>query len=383
MNNREFNFTKSALEALQPGAGKDRYRDSKTRGLILVVRAGGSKVFYLYRNVGGKPLEMKIGPFPDLSVENARNMAAELNTTIAKNEDPRKSAKVVKEITLGELFTWWLDSHAKSKRPFSWETDEQAFKNHMQTLAPRNLSTLTKSDFRKLHQAIGETGKKRMANKVMQLIRGVYAHAIDYDEFKGDNPIAGMDWYPEFGRERRIMPEEVKAFFAAVLTEPSDNVRDYVLLSLFTGARQANTLAMRWDQIDYNARTWTIPRTKNGRSLVVPLQGEEMDILRAREADAKTDWVFPGFGKKGHMVYPQTGWRRICERASLKDLHLHDLRRSLGSWMVDTGASLPIIGKTLGHQSQAATAIYARLSLDPVREAKAKAIGALLKAADA
>lgn len=52
--------------------------------------------------------------------------------------------------------------------------------------------------------------------------------------------------------------------------------------------------------------------------------------------------------------------------------------------MADTGASLPIIGKALAHThtSTSATAVYARLHLDPVREAKTRAIQAMRKATD-
>jgi hypothetical protein len=50
--------------------------------------------------------------------------------------------------------------------------------------------------------------------------------------------------------------------------------------------------------------------------------------------------------------------------------------------MAATGASLPIIGKTLGHKSTDATLIYARLAVDPVREAMVRATSALLSAAE-
>jgi len=66
---------------------------------------------------------------------------------------------------------------------------------------------------------------------------------------------------------------------------------------------------------------------------------------------------------------------------SLGDLRIHDLRRTLGSWQAKTGASLSIIGKSLNHKSQATTAIYARLDLDPVRESMQRATSAILAAA--
>ena len=63
-------------------------------------------------------------------------------------------------------------------------------------------------------------------------------------------------------------------------------------------------------------------------------------------------------------------------------MRVHDLRRTLGSWMAAAGASLPLIGKALNHSSVSTTAVYARLQLDPVRvalEANAAAMLAVVE----
>jgi integrase len=65
----------------------------------------------------------------------------------------------------------------------------------------------------------------------------------------------------------------------------------------------------------------------------------------------------------------------------MTDLRIHDLRRTLGSWQAKTGASLAIIGKSLNHKTHQATAIYARLDLDPVRQSVNTATAAMLEAA--
>jgi integrase len=119
---------------------------------------------------------------------------------------------------------------------------------------------------------------------------------------------------------------------------------------------------------------------------------EALEILKRREAQAekRTDcrteekpWVFPGRGKSGHLVEPAKAWERIRNRAGLRDVRIHDLRRTLGSWQAAFGASLSIIGKTLAHKNVSTTAIYARLNLDPVRESMKVATQAMLSAAGA
>jgi integrase len=85
-------------------------------------------------------------------------------------------------------------------------------------------------------------------------------------------------------------------------------------------------------------------------------------------AKGQSEYVFPGKGSKsGHFADPQTAWERILKRAGIKNLRIHDLRRTMGSYQAITGASLAIIGKSLGHKSQQSTEVYARLSNDPIR----------------
>lgn len=210
------------------------------------------------------------------------------------------------------------------------------------------------------------------------MLQTVFNRAIEWG-WGQSNPAKGVRKFKEQSRDRFLQSDELPRLFKALQLEPNDAVRDYVLLSLFTGARKGNVLSMRWEQINFDRATWAIPMTKNGESHTVPLVESALQILHIRRARIKTDWVFPSHGVTGHLVEPKKAWKRILERAEIKDLRLHDLRRSLGSWQAVTGASLPVIGKTLAHKHVNTTAIYARLNLDPVRESMDKATKAMLE----
>jgi integrase len=69
------------------------------------------------------------------------------------------------------------------------------------------------------------------------------------------------------------------------------------------------------------------------------------------------------------MVNISKPWNRVRARANLDDVHLHDLRRSVGSWLAEAGFSLISIGKVLGHRSPRTTQIYARLTDGAARQA--------------
>lgn len=179
----------------------------------------------------------------------------------------------------------------------------------------------------------------------------------------------GIDKFKTKARERFIQPDEFDRFFKAVKQEPSDTMLDYVFVSLLTAARQSTVLAMRWDQINFDLGTWYIPETKNGDSQTIPLTDAALKILQDRKDRVKDDWVFPGDGVSGHLVSPGKSFKRILARAGVSDLRLHDLRRTMGSYLAIQGTSSTIIGKALGHKSHTATAIYARLTTDPVKHA--------------
>ena len=65
----------------------------------------------------------------------------------------------------------------------------------------------------------------------------------------------------------------------------------------------------------------------------------------------------------------------------LMDIRIHDLRRTLGSWQAATGATTAMIGKSLGHKSQQATAVYEHLSIDPIRQSVERATEAMFNTA--
>jgi integrase len=138
-------------------------------------------------------------------------------------------------------------------------------------------------------------------------------------------------------------------------------------------------LAMQWRDLDLDRMTWTIPNPKARVPYVVPLVEEAKEILKRRPKSS--EWVFPSHGKTGHLVELKRAWRQLLDRAQIRDLHIHDLRRTLGSWQAGLGASLSVIGKSLGHTSTQSTEAYARLDLAPVRASVAAATEAMIAAA--
>jgi len=109
--------------------------------------------------------------------------------------------------------------------------------------------------------------------------------------------------------------------------------RDFILLLHFTGVRKTNLKSLRWEHVSHETALWTNParESKTHRELHVVLSTHAMGILERRHTAQESPFVFPG-RQEGHMVSPQSGWERICKRACITDLHMHDLRRRLASF---------------------------------------------------
>ena len=224
-------------------------------------------------------------------------------------------------------------------------------------------------------------------------MRAVINRAIREHEMEIPNPANAITFYREEGRTRRLSAEELPAFFKAVDDEPNKDVRDFILLALFTGARKSNLLSMRWAEISLERGLWVIPAesSKTGKPLDVILSKVAVQILQDRLVAKRGDFVFPGREggrisldpsqqRSGHMANPNVGWERIINRAGLIGLRMHDLRRSLASFQIDAGTPLEVIQKTLGHESKITTEIYARMALETVRSSVERAAEDMLRA---
>jgi len=275
-------------------------------------------------------------------------------------------------------------------KKLSWRTDQSIYTNHLQSLAPQKLSAIKREAISRILSNLEKDGfAGATLNNVRALISSIYGRAIEWG-YATTNPVVGIKTRTKVKRDRFLQADELPRFFQSLAEEENETLRDYILLALLTGARRANLLAMRWQEINLAEAIWRIPVTKNGTPQNVTLSPEAVTILEARKTAAgkDVDFVFPGIGMSGHIEEPKKAVIRVMERAGIPygrnvpdGVTLHDLRRTLGSWQAKTVASLAIIGKSLNHKSQAATAIYARLDLDPVRESVERATSAMFTAA--
>ena len=383
-------FSKTTLQALElPEQGKRlTIYDTETPKLALRATAAGTKTFYVVKRAGASMAWVKLGTFPEMTVEQARKAAALALGEFASGANPAAARRAFKaEPTLSEFFTEYGNRHGEKKR--AWAADVQRFRDYLQKpMGGKKLSEIDRAMIAKVLHDAEKAGKSvATVRNIRALASGVFGKAVEWG-FLDYNPAQGVKVAgKKVSRDRFLQADELPRFFAAV-AEEEPAMRDFILLALLTGARRANLCAMHWRELDLSAGVWRIPVTKNGEPQSVTLCPEAGAILEARKEATGGGFVFPGTGRTGHIVEPKKAVERVMARAGIpygrdvpNGVTLHDLRRTLGSWQARTGASLAIIGKSLNHKSPQATAIYARLDLDPVRQSVNTATSAMLEAA--
>jgi integrase len=363
-------LTKLAVEKCRgPAHGQIFIRDSEITGLALRVTAGGSRSFVFEGRIRGRMRRMTLGGYPSLSVHQARQEALKIKGAIAKGEDPSLERKQDREaLTFGQLAALYLERHAKQHKK-SAHRDEQMIASYLARWKNRKISDITRDDVVRLHQALGTDHGRYAANRTAALLRTIFNRAADWGLLMGRNPAERLKLFREEKRDRFLSPDELGRVNKALLEEANPYWHAYFPLSLLLGARRTELLEARWADIVLDRGMWRIPNTKSGNPHLLPLPTAAAEILRQLPSRDTSEWVFPGNGVSGHLIEPAKAWQRIRAKAGVHDVRIHDLRRTLGSWLAGEGYSLPLIGRALNHQNTSTTQIYARLQLDPVREA--------------
>jgi integrase len=368
-------FTEKRVERLEATDEKQHIYDAQTPGLGLKIEVTGSKVWFWFRTVAGKPTWQKIGDYPSTSVEAAREAATEKNGKLAELKRTRfregnPFASTRGEMTLGELFeayvTRWLAAHAH--RPEKALRDARYTLGYVARWHRRRLSEISRREVIELHDQLGRK-HKHTANKVVELVRRLYNFANRSELYAGANPAQRIARFAEPKRKRFLSYDELARLGAALKTEPSRDLSDFVKLSLWTGARKSDVLSAEWRDVHDDENRWHIPSPKGGESYDVALTPEARQIFAGHRERATNGerFVFPSFGASQHLHDLKKSWKRLLARAKIENVRQHDLRRSHASWQAALGSSLLVIGKSLGHRSTTATAIYSQLNLDAVR----------------
>ncbi len=382
-------ITKTAVDAVEPGAVDAYLWDDDLSGFGLKVTPADRKVYIVQYRLGGRKgrtRRVTIGQHGELTPTAARLEAKRLLGEVALGRDPasdRDRAKADKALTA--VLDQFMTEHVNSKRKASTAREYQRIAKLyiVPRLGRRLIGDIKRQDVAKLHHELAS--KPYQANRTLALLSKFFnwaeKHGLRPD---GSNPCRHIEKYREQRRERFLSEAELARLGDALREAERHNSATpwtiaAIRLLIFTGARLGEILMLEWDHVDEEHGLLILPDSKTGKK-AIRLNAPARQVLEGIPRLEGNRFVICGDRPGRNLVNLQKPWRRIRKAAGLDSVRIHDLRHSFASVGASSGQSLIVIGKMLGHSQPATTARYAHLGDDPVRAAS-DAIGARIAAA--
>ncbi len=345
--------------------------DDELPGFGIRVYPNGKKAFVLSYRVAGRKRLMTIGPFGQYTVDEARRLAKRHLVAVDEGRDPLEARqKDAQGETVRDLCIAYIERHAKPNKR-SWGDDQRRIDRHiLPAWGNRKARSITGTDAAALHSRIVKTAPYE-ANRTLALIAKMFGLGglWGFVPKEAVNPARDISRFKEEKRDRWVSPDELPRLAQAIDAEPNVYVRMALWLYLLTGVRKSELLTAKWEDIDWDRQELRLGQTKAGRVHYVPLSAPAIAILRDLPRMEGNSHILPGRVEGHHLVNISNPWTRIRKAAGVEDVRLHDLRRTVGSWLAQSGNSLHLIGRVLNHSNESTTAIYARFGQDHVRQA--------------
>lgn len=341
--------------------------DDIQRGLRIRVTDNGVKTWSVQRRINGRKRRFTIGAYPEIGLAEARDRAARLLVQAADGYDPvaeKRQQRLQPEQPAQTILEKAIAAYGQHVRGDSRYQREKVstLRRELAPLLGRATYSLTHQD---LITVVDQKFKSApiSANRLVAAL-SVFCKWMAQRGYTEDN-LAVRLTKPgrERPRDRVLSLEEVRAVWLATgqLGHPFGPL---VRLLILTAQRREEVASMRWKEIDFEKRLWSIPgeRTKNSQPHLVPLSDAAIEILQGlagRAKDAGQGLVFTTTG-----TTPPSGFSRaksrLDELSGVKDWRLHDLRRTVVSHMADMGVDPLVADRILNHVASSTMGVVQR-----------------------
>lgn len=350
-----------------PYTPKIIFWDVKLDNFGLRLYNSGRKSFVIfYRDKWGSQKTMTLGDFGPLTAEQARELARDNFYQVSKGEDPASKRKEDLSALTLELFAQrYLKDHSSLNKTNN-EDKRRLFNHILPILGKYKIQAI---DGKKVQSLITRIGEKTPveANRCLSLLSSVFNRAIEWSAVTSDwtNPTKYVKRFKEKSRSRFIDFEtELPKLYQAIMDEQNIYIRALFLLYFFTGARKSELLQAKWiDLRQLNGTTFLqLEDSKAGEPQKIFFTLPVVKILGGLPRIKDNPHIFVGTKEGKHLINVSKAWNRVKKRANLHDIHIHDIRRSFGSYLVQGGHSRLMAQKLLRHKNAKTTEIYTHLT---------------------
>ena len=350
-----------------------------------------SKTWCVQQRIGNKTKRVVLGKYPTMTAEQARIAAKKGIGALAAGIDTvqEKREKNIKAVTLGEVFTAFLDS--RQLKPKTVRDYTGVMNNIYPDWQKLPITDITRDAVERRHKKIGEERGEAYANLGARTLRSVLNYAsAKYETNKGlsilpENPVKRISqtrgWYKVERRTGHLKPHQLQAWFDAVLSINNPTIRDYLLFVLLTGTRKDESAKLQWTDIDLIDNSYILRDPKNKRPIQLPLSDYLADMLTKRKANSNSAFVFPGDGASGYLVEPKRQIAKIVEKTDMP-FAMHDLRRTFVTIAESLDISSFAVKALVNHKAgDDVTSGYIQLNVERLRKPMQTITDFILKSA--
>lgn len=309
---------------------------------------------------------MGFGAYPEVSLARARELRLECRRLLAENKDPLEHKKQIAlhkiaehKNTLQYIADSWIEIKAAEITTKYAEDIYNSLQNHIfPYLGKKPLHLISAPETIQALQPLAESGKLELVKRICQRLNMIMDYAVNTGVALA-NPLSGISKAFKAPKKKNlpaIGPDKLPALLedvsnAAVLS----TTRCLLEWQLHTMTRPSEAARARWDEMDFENATWTIPakKMKMAREHIIPLTKPMLSILeQMRVLSERREYVFPSARNPRHHASSATV-NMALRRMGYKDkLVSHGLRSLASTTLNEKGFDADIIETALAHQDQ-------------------------------
>ncbi len=289
-------------------------------------------------------------------------------------------------ITVGEYLGRWLsDSVRDTVKESTYSSYTRLAEKHaIPDLSRIKLKSFTTTHVRALLREKLDAG---LSARTVQYLRFILRKALDQAVADGlipRNPVLGVK-SPQVRREEiKPLSQQEARIFLQTVSEAGDRLEALYVLAIHCGLRQGELFALKWEDVDLDARTlqvrrnlagvkdgqpvFTTPKTAKSRRQVRLTAGAVSALKSHRKQQLEYRMEFAGLWEDHGLVFTsdtgtplnrhnvaQRSFKPLLKRAGLRDIRFHDLRHTCATLLLSTGQHPKFVQELLGHSTIAIT----------------------------
>ncbi|MBN1086740.1 tyrosine-type recombinase/integrase [Erwinia aphidicola] len=337
-------------------------------GLFLIVKTSGKKLwrFRYQRPTTKQRTMMGLGAFPALSLADARGLRADYLALLANGIDPQIQAEVSEEqqqIALDSIFSTvaanWFQLKSKNVTPdYAKDIWRSLEKDVFPAIGEITVQQIKARTLVEALEPIKARGALETVRRLVQRINEIMIYAVNTGLIDA-NPASGIGMAFEKPKKQNmptLRPEELPTLMRSLvrsnLSVPTRCLIEWQLLTL---VRPSEASGARWEEIDLDAKLWTIPaeRMKAKREHIIPLSHQALDILEImKPISAHREHVFPSRNDPKQAMNSQTANAALKRIGYGGKLVAHGLRSIASTALNEAGINADVIEASLAHSDK-------------------------------